>query len=159
MLLHLVLYVLVILLHSCLLVFTWRRIVLLFFNLKQLLRISCIYWCYFRKLSSFILQSDSLRYFSVVLLGANFCCIWRKNSMYAHTFVLYIEYEDKSMKSIIPLNMHVKTLHSHCPSPKRNQKHNSTLPKRMKSHRTFCLLIASAKRKKKKKELVLRRPV
>ena len=35
--------------HSCLPVFAWRRIVLRFFDPKQLLPVSCILWCYFLK--------------------------------------------------------------------------------------------------------------
>ena len=46
--------------HSCLPVFTWRRIVLHFFDPKQLLRVSCILWCYFLKWYSTMLQNASL---------------------------------------------------------------------------------------------------
>ena len=35
--------------HSCLPVFAWRRVVLHIFNPKQLLRVSCILWCYLSK--------------------------------------------------------------------------------------------------------------
>ena len=34
--------------HSCLPVFAWRRVVLHFFDPKQLLRVSCILWRYFQ---------------------------------------------------------------------------------------------------------------
>ena len=35
--------------HSCLPVFAWRRVVLSFFDPKQLLRVSCNWWCFFFK--------------------------------------------------------------------------------------------------------------
>ena len=35
--------------YSCLTVFAWRRVVLRFFDPKQLLRVSCILWCYYPK--------------------------------------------------------------------------------------------------------------
>ena len=35
--------------HSCLPVLTWWRLVLRIFDPKQLLRVSCILWCYFSK--------------------------------------------------------------------------------------------------------------
>ena len=52
-------YVAVTFRHSCLPVFAWRRIVLRFFDPKQLLRISCVLWCYFSKFYQIILQSAS----------------------------------------------------------------------------------------------------
>ena len=42
-------YVAIIFRHSYLPVFAWRRIVLRFFDPKQLLPVSCILWCYFLK--------------------------------------------------------------------------------------------------------------
>ena len=46
---EMLLYVAVTFWHSCLPVFAWRRIVLRFFDPKQLLRVSCILWCYYAK--------------------------------------------------------------------------------------------------------------
>ena len=48
-------YVAVTFRHSCLPVFAWRRVVLRFIDPKQLLRISCILWCYYPKCYSIIL--------------------------------------------------------------------------------------------------------
>ena len=60
--LYLVLYVAVTFRHSCLPVFAWRRVVLHFFDPKQLLRVSCILWCNF--------QSDFQPYFKTPVCGA-----------------------------------------------------------------------------------------
>ena len=38
----------------CLPVFAWRKIMLHFFNPKQLLRVSCILWCYYPKCYSIV---------------------------------------------------------------------------------------------------------
>ena len=40
--------------YSCLTVFAWRRVVLRFFDPKQLLWVSCILWCYYPKCYSII---------------------------------------------------------------------------------------------------------
>ena len=53
--LYLVLYLAVIFRHLCLTVFAWRRVMLHIFNLKQLLGVSCILWCYYPKCYSIIL--------------------------------------------------------------------------------------------------------
>ena len=50
--------------HLCLPVFTWRRVVVHFFNPKQILRVSCILWCYF--------QNDFQPYFKTLVCGASF---------------------------------------------------------------------------------------
>ena len=63
--LYLVLYVAVAFRHSCLTVFAWRRVVLRFFDPKQLLRISCILWCYYSKWYSIIFENASLWSFIV----------------------------------------------------------------------------------------------
>ena len=42
--------------HSCLTVSAWRRVVLRFFDPKQLLRVSCILWCYYPKCYSITFQ-------------------------------------------------------------------------------------------------------
>ena len=47
-------YVAVTFRHSCLTFFPWRRVVLCFFDLKQLLRVSCILWFYYPKCYSII---------------------------------------------------------------------------------------------------------
>ena len=49
------LYVAVTFRHSCLPVFVWRTVVVCFFDPKQLLRVSCILWCYLTKWYSTIL--------------------------------------------------------------------------------------------------------
>ena len=49
-------------------IFAWWTIVLRFFDPKQLLRVSCIWWCYFIKRSSLILQNTSLWCLGVSLL-------------------------------------------------------------------------------------------
>ena len=49
-----------VILHSCLPVFACRRVVLHFFDPKQLLRVSCILWWYLSKWFSTILQNASL---------------------------------------------------------------------------------------------------
>ena len=51
---------------SCLPVFAWRRVVLRFFNSKQLLRVSCILWWYYPKYYSIILENVSLWCFIVI---------------------------------------------------------------------------------------------
>ena len=52
--------------HSCLTVFAWRRVVPRFFDPKQLLRDSCILWCYYPKCYSIILQNASFWCFIVI---------------------------------------------------------------------------------------------
>ena len=42
-------YVTVTFRHSCLPVFTWRRVILHIFDPKQLLRVPCILWCHYLK--------------------------------------------------------------------------------------------------------------
>ena len=49
--------------HSCLPVFIWRRVVLYIFDPKQLLRVSCILWCFNSKC------------FSIILKNASLCCL------------------------------------------------------------------------------------
>ena len=44
--------------HSCLPVFTWRRVVLHIFDRKQLLRVSCTWWYYYSKCYSINHWSD-----------------------------------------------------------------------------------------------------
>ena len=58
--LYLVLFVAVTFRHSCSPVIAWRRIVLHFIDLKQLLRVSCFLRCYLSKWFSTILQNTRL---------------------------------------------------------------------------------------------------
>ena len=53
---YLVLYFVVTFRHSCFPVFAWRSVMLRFFDPKQLLRVSCILWCYFSKCYYIILH-------------------------------------------------------------------------------------------------------
>ena len=61
------LYIAVTFRHSCLTVFAWRRVVLRFFDPKQLLRVSCILWCYYPKCYSIIFENASLWCFIVTV--------------------------------------------------------------------------------------------
>ena len=78
--LHLVLYVSVILLHVCLTRFVWRRVVLRFFDPKQLLRVLCI-WCWFAKCSQYHWKCQF-----VVLLVA-FLFSWQKWGKFVYFFI------------------------------------------------------------------------
>ena len=68
--------------HSFLPVFERRRVLLHFFDPKQLLRVSCILWCYFTKWYSTILQNASLwcskSYFKNIFMWSLF---YKLNSM------------------------------------------------------------------------------
>ena len=55
-------------LHSCLSVFAWWRVMICFFDLKQLLRIFCILWCYYPKCYSIFLENTSLWFFIIILI-------------------------------------------------------------------------------------------
>ena len=59
-------YVVVIFRYSCLPVFAWRRVVLRIYDPKQLLRVSCILWCYYSKYYSIILENASLWCFIII---------------------------------------------------------------------------------------------
>ena len=51
--------------------FAWRKVVLRIFDLKQLLRASCILWCYFTK------------WYSIILLNASlWCSFFRTENIY-----------------------------------------------------------------------------
>ena len=54
--------------HLCLPVFAWRRAVLHIFDPKQLLRVSCIVWCYYLKHYSTIVENASLWRIIVIFL-------------------------------------------------------------------------------------------
>ena len=69
--LYLVLYVAVTFRHSCLPVFAWRSVVLHFFDLKRLLRVSCMLWCCLSEYYSIILQNASFLNFSCNILKWN----------------------------------------------------------------------------------------
>ena len=62
------LYVAVAFRHLCLTVLAWRRVVLRFFDLKQLLRVSCILWCYYSKCQSIKIMLNILRLYRVPTL-------------------------------------------------------------------------------------------
>ena len=61
--------------HSCLSVFAWRRVVLHIFDPKQLLRVSCILWCYYPKCYSIILENVSLWSFFNIPFSFQKMCI------------------------------------------------------------------------------------
>ena len=67
--------------HSCLTVFAWRRVVLRFFDPKQLLRVSRILWCYYPKCYSIIFENASLWCFIVTQHFANFSMHKYSNSL------------------------------------------------------------------------------
>ena len=52
--------------HSCLPVFAWRRVLLHIFDPKQLLRVSCILWCFYPKCYSIILIETLIFTFCVI---------------------------------------------------------------------------------------------
>ena len=65
--------------HSCLPIFAWRRVVQHIFDPKQLLRVSCILWCYHSKCYPIILENDSLWCFIIIKLFY-FLAIFDKSS-------------------------------------------------------------------------------
>ena len=66
-------YVVVIFWHLCLPVFVWRRVVLHILDPKQLLRVSCILWCYNPKCYSIILQVWCTNYSGVKCYIPDMC--------------------------------------------------------------------------------------
>ena len=74
--LYLVLYIAVTFRHSCLPVIAWQKVVLHFFDPKQLLEVSSILWCYLSKWYSTILQSASLWCCIFVLHYPDVISIW-----------------------------------------------------------------------------------
>ena len=86
-------YVVVTFRYSCLSFFAWRKVVLHFFNPKQLCRVSCLLWCYFLKWFSIILQNASY--------GAPF-------SYYHFCFVAFIKHNCfQIVYSIFPFQYHI----------------------------------------------------
>ena len=65
--------------YLCLSIFAWRRVVLHFFDSKQLFWVSCILWCYFSKCYKIILQNASF-WCSIVICQIYFFLygVWSK---------------------------------------------------------------------------------
>ena len=62
--------------HSCLPVFAWQRVVLHIFDPKQLLRVSCILWCYYLKCYPIIFENASLRRFNIITSSFYFTLVF-----------------------------------------------------------------------------------
>ena len=87
--------------HSCLLVFAWRRVVLHFFDPKQLLRVASFLWCYFQSVflpcylkcsSHNLTHSPQYIKFLSVAISRKLCCLLEKGKAFIQNLIYVFSY-------------------------------------------------------------------